>query len=71
MGLEDNLFLEKGVYATNAQLVEHGLFLRLTIVQVHGWLNAFLTTRPALDPVWESNFGRPRHRRELTYFHAG
>ena len=41
------------VLRANGQLVEHGLFLRLTIVQVHGWLNAFLTTRPALDAVWK------------------
>jgi len=42
------------VLRANGQLVEHGLFLRLAIVQIHGWLNAFLTTRPALDAVWIS-----------------
>ena len=46
--------------------MEHGLFLRL-IVQVHGWLNAFLTTRPALDAVSKSNFGR---RRRAARFHT-
>ena len=66
--------LEPIVLRANGQLVEHGLFLRLTIVQVHGWLNAFLTTRPALDSVWKS-FRAPHAIDAMlsptTIFHTG
>ena len=65
------ILISAQVLRANGQLVEHGLFLRLTIVQVHGWLNASLTTRPALDHVWKSNFGARAHAIDAIYFHTG